>query len=172
MKKLSNSGQLEDFANAAMGAVKGEDQHEWKSGRLKDFVKKLEQDNCITVQNKFQMLGILESERDDDDDAAAPMYVFDDNKNGRWIKDEAVVDSGGVVCVTSRKGASERKRRRHSQQDQEERQSNNQLDDRVGCPKKKRSVQGRNIFPVAYQRRELARNGTSLPQRTIHASSR
>ena len=48
------------------------------------------------------MLGILESERSDDDEMEAPKNVFDDNENGRWIKEEAVVDSGasraGTAC--------------------------------------------------------------------------
>ena len=32
------------------------------------------------------------------------MYVFDQSDNGRWIREEAVVDSGVVECVTSKKG--------------------------------------------------------------------
>ena len=49
------------------------------------------------------MLGILACDRSDDDEMEAPIYVFDDNENGRWVKEEAVVDSGAVECVTSRK---------------------------------------------------------------------
>ena len=49
------------------------------------------------------MLGVLESDQSDDDDMEAPQNVCDDNENGRWIKEEAVVDSGAVECVTSRK---------------------------------------------------------------------
>ena len=72
------------------------------STSFKNYLKKHRQDHCISLRNKFQMLGILESERSDDDEMEAPIYVFDDNENGRWIKEEAVVDSGAVECVTSR----------------------------------------------------------------------
>ena len=65
----------------------------------KKKLKKQEQYHCLLLRNKFQILGTLESERDDDDDVAAPIYAFDDNENGRWIKEEVVVDSGAVECV-------------------------------------------------------------------------
>ena len=89
--------------NVPMGAVELGDQHEWRNVRSKNFLKKQRQDYCIPLRNKFQMLGFLESERSDDDDMEAPKNVFDDNENGRWIKEEAVVDSGAVECFTSRK---------------------------------------------------------------------
>ena len=78
------------------------DEHEWRTGQFKNFFKKQREDICILLRNKFQMLGILESERSDDDEMEAPIYVFDDKENGRWIKEEAVVDSGAVECVTNR----------------------------------------------------------------------
>ena len=94
----------DDITNrvGATGAVKLGDEHEWRNGHFKNYLKKQRQDHCIPLRNKFQMLGILESERSDDDEMEAPIYVFDDNENGRWIKEEAVVDSGAVECVTSR----------------------------------------------------------------------
>ena len=95
--------KIDDSSNAATGAVKLGDQHEWRNGRFRNFLKKQEQDHCIPLRNMFQMLGISESERSDDDDMEAPTYVFDDNENGRWIREEAVVDSGAIECVTSRK---------------------------------------------------------------------
>ena len=94
----------DDISNpvGATGAVKLEDEHEWRNGHFKNYLQKQRQDHCILLRNKFQMLGILASERSDDDEMEAPIYVFDDDENGRWIKEEAVVDSGAVGCVTSR----------------------------------------------------------------------
>ena len=131
----------------ATGAVKLGDQHEWRNGRVKNFLKKERQDHCIPLRHNFQMLGFLESDRSDDDEIKAPIYVFDDNENGTWIKEEAVVDSGAVECVTSRKRVPHlkveitpdrvktwrdvdvrRRRRNH-----EGRQSNSPLDDRFRC---------------------------------------
>ena len=79
---------MDDTTNrvGATGAVKLGDQHEWRNGRFKNFLKKQRQDHCIPPCNKFQMLGILESDRSDDDDMEAPKKVFDDNEIGRWIK--------------------------------------------------------------------------------------
>ena len=96
---------MDDTINCvgATGGVKLGDQHEWRNGRFKNFLKKQRQDHCIPLCDKFQMLGTLESDRSDDDDMEAPKNVFDDNENGRWIKEEAVVDSGAVECVTSRR---------------------------------------------------------------------
>ena len=92
----------DDITNrvGATGAVKLGDQREWRNGHF--IFNKQRQYHCIPLRNRFQMLGILESERSDDDDLEAPIYVFDDNENGRWIKEEAVVDSGAVECVKSR----------------------------------------------------------------------
>ena len=94
----------DDISNrvGATGEVELGDEHEWIDGHFKNDLKKQRQDHCILLRNKFQMLGILESERSDDDEMEAPIYVFDDDENGRWIKEEAVVDSGAVECVTSR----------------------------------------------------------------------
>ena len=66
--------------NVATGAVKLGDEHEWRNDRFKNFLKKQRQDHSILLRNKFQMIGILESERSDDDDMEAPLYVFDDNE--------------------------------------------------------------------------------------------
>ena len=59
------------------------DLHEWRNGWFKHILKQQEQDHGIHVRNKFQMLGILESERDGDNDVEAPTYGFDDNEHGR-----------------------------------------------------------------------------------------
>ena len=32
-----------------------------------------------------------------------PIYVFDNSDTGKWVREEAVVDSGAVECVTSKK---------------------------------------------------------------------
>ena len=107
-----------------------------------NFLKKQRQGHCIPLCNKFQMLGKLESDRSDDDDMEAPRYVFDDNENGRWIKEEAVVDSA-VECVTSRKRVPHLKVEETPESRRGEtwtcaggkkgRQSNNQLDKRIRC---------------------------------------
>ena len=105
----------------ATGAVKLGDEHEWRNGHFKNYLKKQIQDHCILLRNKFQMLGFLESERSDDDEMEAPIYVFDDNENGRRIKEEAVVDSGAVECVTSRNRVPQKKWKKHQSQDVERR---------------------------------------------------
>ena len=93
------------------------------------------------------MLGKLESDRDDDDDTNAPIYVFDDNANGRLTKEETVVDSGAVECdeeearATFESGGDTRVKTWRNmdvcrtERDQEGRQGNNQVDDRIRCPK-------------------------------------
>ena len=48
---------------------------------------------------------ILETIREKDE-AEEPFSVFDKSDNGRWIREEAVVDSGAVGCVTSKKSMS------------------------------------------------------------------
>ena len=133
----------DDITNhvGATGAVKLGDEHEWRNGHFKNYLEKQRQDHCIPLRNKFQMLGILESERSDDDEMEAPIYVFDDNENGRWIKEEAVVDSGAVECVTSRNRVPHLKVEetwrdvdvRRRERNQEGRQSNIPLDDRIRC---------------------------------------
>ena len=54
------------------------------------------------MESKFQALGVLEYAHDESEEAEAPLYVVDDTNRGRWIKEEAVVDSGAVECVASR----------------------------------------------------------------------
>ena len=39
---LSNEGNVHESANGAMGAVEIGEQHEWRDGRFKNFVKKRE----------------------------------------------------------------------------------------------------------------------------------
>ena len=70
--KCNNVGQLENSGNVATGAVNMEDQHEWRNGQFKNYVKKWEQEHCILVHDMFRVLGVLDSERDDDDDMEAP----------------------------------------------------------------------------------------------------
>ena len=54
-------------------------------------------------KSKCQAISILEYAHDESDEAQAPLYVVDDTNRGRWIKEEAVVDSGAVECVASLK---------------------------------------------------------------------
>ena len=118
------------------------------------------------------MVGILESDRSDDEDMEAPIYVFDDNESGRWIKEEAVFDSGAVKRVArrervphlkvdespeSRRGETDVRRRKRNQ---EGRQSNNPLDKWIRCFEE-RCVQGWSSVPHAYQCRQVARKKAS-----------
>ena len=49
---------FENSANVGKGAVMLRYQHEWRNGRFKNILKKPEQDHCISIRNKFQMLTI------------------------------------------------------------------------------------------------------------------
>ena len=55
-----------------------------------------------STHNRYRALSILDIIREEDE-AEEPMYVFDKSDNGRWIRQEAAVDSGAVECVTSKK---------------------------------------------------------------------
>ena len=124
------------------------------------------------------MRGMLESERSDDDDMEAPIYVFDDSENGRWIKEEAVLDSGAVECATFESGGDTRVKKWRDvdvcrrERNQERRQSNNPLDDKIRCLEE-RCVQGSSSVPSTYQCRTVARNEArcDYSQRIIRASS-
>ena len=45
---------------------------------------------------------ILETIREEDE-AEEQFFVFDKSDTGKWVREEAVVDSGAVECVTSKK---------------------------------------------------------------------
>ena len=55
-----------------------------------------------THHNRYQALSILETIREEDE-AEEATYVFDKSGKGKWIREQAVVDSGAVECVTSKK---------------------------------------------------------------------
>ena len=49
-----------------------------------------------------QALSSLETVSEEDE-TEEPIYVFDNSDTGKWVREEAVVDSGAVECVTSKK---------------------------------------------------------------------
>ena len=69
----------------------------WTQGEFKNV-----QGEESTHNKRYQALSILETIREEDE-AEEPTYVFDKSDNGKWIREEAVVDSCAVECVTSKK---------------------------------------------------------------------
>ena len=118
------------------------------------------------------MFVTLEFDRSDDDDVEAPKKVFDDNENGRWIKEEAVVDSGAVECVARRMRVPHLKVEETPQSRRGEtwmcaggteikkdgKVTSHSLDNRIRCFEE-RCVQGWSSVPHVYQCRRVARNG-------------
>ena len=151
----------ENLQSVVRDAVKIEDHGEWTNVRVKnpDFrwqhqQRRQNQECIVSTKNKFEVLSKLEYAPDDNDETEAPIHVVDHTNHGKWIKEEAVVDSGAVECVTTRKRVPHLKveetpdsRRgenvdvRWRKRDQERRQSHDQLDG-VRCFEK-RSVQNK-----------------------------
>ena len=50
------------------------------------------------THNRYQARSILETTREEDE-AEEPTHVFDQSDNGKWLREEAVVDSVAVECV-------------------------------------------------------------------------
>ena len=68
----------------------------------KEILRKHRQRRGVNTYNRYQQLSMLETIREDDE-AEEPIFVIDKSNNGKWIREEAVVDSGSVECVTSKK---------------------------------------------------------------------
>ena len=64
--------------------------------------RKHRQGRGVNTHSRDQARSILESTREEDE-AEEPTHVFDQSDNGKWLREEAVVDSGAVECVTSKK---------------------------------------------------------------------
>ena len=54
------------------------------------------------THHRYEALCILETNREEDE-AEEPTHVFDQSDNGKWLREEAVVDTGAVECVSSKK---------------------------------------------------------------------
>ena len=74
----------------------------WTQGKFENVQRTHRQGRCINRHSREQALSILESTREEDE-AEEPTHVFDQSDNGKWLREEAVVDSGAVECVTSKK---------------------------------------------------------------------
>ena len=79
-----------------------EDGHREHLRTSKGSTVKEEESTHTHTHNRYQALSILETIREEDE-AEEPIYVFDKSDNGKWITEEAVVDSGAVECVVSKK---------------------------------------------------------------------
>ena len=71
----------------------------WTQGKFQKE-RKHRQRRGVNTRNRYQALNILETIREEDE-PEEPKNVFDKSDIGRWIREEAVVDSGAVECVTT-----------------------------------------------------------------------
>ena len=74
----------------------------WTQGKYDERPRKHRERSEVNTRTRYQALSILET-ISEEDEAEEPMYVFDKSDNGKWIREETVVDRGAVECVTSRK---------------------------------------------------------------------
>ena len=54
------------------------------------------------TKHMLEATSVLEYAHDESDPTEASICFLDDTDRGKWLKEEAVVDSGTVECVTSR----------------------------------------------------------------------
>ena len=73
----------------------------WTQEKFKTDQRKHRQGRRVNTNNRYQALSILETIREEDE-ADEPTYVFDKSDTGKWIREDAVVDSGAFECVTSK----------------------------------------------------------------------
>ena len=73
----------------------------WTQEKFKTDQRKHRQGRRVNTNNRYQALSILETIREEDE-ADEPIYVFDKSDTGKWIREDAVVDSGAFECVTSK----------------------------------------------------------------------
>ena len=74
----------------------------WTQGTFKNVQRRHRQGGEVNTHNRYQALSILENIREEDE-AGNHIYLFNKSDNGKWVRDEVVVDSGAVECVTSKK---------------------------------------------------------------------
>ena len=65
----------------------------WTPEKFKTDQRKHRQGRRVNTNNRCQALSILETIREEDE-ADEPIYVFDKSDTGKWIREDAVVDSG------------------------------------------------------------------------------
>ena len=73
----------------------------WTQEKFKTDQRKHRQGRRVNTNNRYQALSIWRpSERKTRQ--MKPTYVFDESDTGKWIREDAVVDSGAFECVTSK----------------------------------------------------------------------
>ena len=74
-------------------------QRGWTQG----FFSRTSKESTVQEKEPTHATDIQHSAIREEDKAEEPRYVFDKSDHGKWIREEAVVDSGAVECVTSKR---------------------------------------------------------------------
>ena len=83
--------------------MRGTSQRRYREGGHKENVIRTSKESTVQEEESTHATDIQHSAIREEDKAEEPIYVFDKSDHGKWIREEAVVDSGAVECVTSKR---------------------------------------------------------------------